>query len=269
MINKKVIVINGGSNTIKFKTFDYNTLNVVCSGACKRITVDGVFTLKINGKVIDEKADFTTFNKAIKYLVNAFKKYGLIANSADIIAFGHRIVRGSSENDKAQVINKKVFNDIKKNCFTAPLHNKPELVVIKAFKDVLPTSKHVAVFDSAFHLTMPKLNYFYPVEKKLREKYDIRRYGAHGTSYKYITAKMQGILKKKENNLIICHLGSGCSICAIKDSKSYDTSMGYTPLEGLLMSTRCGNIDGGIILDLTQNGIKPENLNNLLNKESG
>ncbi|MDE7433954.1 MAG: acetate/propionate family kinase, partial [Mycoplasmoidaceae bacterium] len=150
-----------------------------------------------------------------------------------------------------------------------PLHNPSELKVINIFKKKLPKVKNVAAFDTSFHTTIPAINHVYPINEQVAKKYEIRRYGYHGVSYKFITKKMQEILGKKSVNLIVCHIGNGASICAIKDSKSFDTSMGLTPLEGVMMGTRCGSIDPSIATYLFRMGMDDKQIDNLFNKESG
>ena len=200
------------------------------------------------------------------------EEYGAIKSLDEIDAVGHRVVHGGEDFAKSVIIDEKVLKGIEDNVEIAPLHNPPNIMGIKACQRLLPNVKQVAVFDTAFHQTMPRESYIYVLPYEYYEKYKIRRFGFHGTSHKYITNRAAEMLGKDVNevNLITCHLGNGSSICAVKNGKSIDTSMGFTPLEGLAMGTRCGDLDPAILPFLMEKeNLSAEELNTLMNKKSG
>ena len=246
-----ILVINAGSSTIKYQLFQGK--KVLLKDKVERIGIKG-------GPKNHEEATKVMIEKIIKNKI--------IKELKEIKAVGHRVVHGG-ELEKSCEINKKVIKIIEKYSEMAPLHNPAELKAIKAIKKYLPKAKNIAVFDTAFHQTMSEKTKIYPLPYEYYKK-GYKRYGFHGTSHKYIAIKTSKILKKplKKINLITCHLGSGCSITAIKKGKVIDTSMGYTPLEGVIMNTRTGNIDPGIIINMLKKNNKEE-LNEILNKKSG
>lgn len=271
--DKKILIINAGSSSIKFKVFNQKNFKVISSGICERIGISGHFTIKYykNGKleVYSKDIDLPNYEVSIKLVINSLIKYGVIKNINEFVGIGHRIVQGGDVFKDSAIIDAKSAKQIEKFIRLAPLHNKPELDVVNVFRKLLPKVKNVAAFDTSFHTTIPKINYTYPINVEVAKKHEIKRYGAHGTSYKYINQEMQKILKKKNVNLVVCHIGNGASICAIKDSKSYNTSMGLTPLEGLMMGTRCGDVDPSIIIYLIQQGMNVNEVNDIVNKKSG
>jgi acetate kinase len=269
-MSKKIIVINAGSSSIKFKIFEKDTYKVIASGLCERIFVDGHFSMKFgNNQSIDLDSAMPNHTKAIECVLEQLKKYQIITDFNEIVGVGHRTVLGGSEITSSMETTDAVKRKIREHIKLAPLHNEPELTVIEIFQKLLPHAISVASFDNTFHATIPRVNYIYPIDQSIAEKYAIRRYGFHGNSYRYINKQMQIVLKKDKLNLIVCHLGNGASITAIKQGKSYDTSMGLTPLEGLMMGTRCGDIDPSIPIYLARQGMKNDEIDNMLNKKSG
>lgn len=246
-MSNKILIINGGSSSIKYQLMEAKDFKLITSGICERIFVDGNFVNKTGNKKIEIKTKMKNHNEAFEFMVNFFIDNGLIQNIDEIIGVGHRVVHGGSKIKDSEVINKNVISIIKECIKFAPLHNEPELEVINVSMQKFKKATHVAVFDTSFHNTIPLENKRYAVPKEWEEKYGVIRYGMHGTSYKYITQEMSKILNNKKPNLIICHLGNGCSICSVKNGKSFNTSMGLTPLEGLIMGTRSGDIDPSII----------------------
>jgi acetate kinase len=269
-MNKKILIINAGSSSIKFKLFEKDTYKVIASGLCERIFVDGKFNIKYGeGKEFDGNAHMPNHTKATEHMLNQLKVLHIIEDFNDIIGVGHRVVLCSPHITNSAIITSGVKADIQSMTKLAPLHNGPELTVIDIFEKLLPHATQVASFDNTFHSTIPPVNYTYPIDQKIAQKYAIRRYGFHGNSYRFIAKRMASILKTKNPNLIVCHLGNGASICAIKKGKSYDTSMGLTPLEGVMMGTRSGSVDPSIATYLMREGMSVDQVDNLLNKESG
>ena len=270
---KNILVINAGSSSLKFKLYDWE-MNEKSSGICERIGIDGFFKIEyiLNGeeKKYETSADFSNHELSIDFLLSKLVELKVVDSLSDIKGIGHRIVQGGSLSESSLVDNKvlKIIEDCIK---LAPLHNKPESNVLKIIMNKIPNAKNVAVFDTSFHTSIPKINYYYPVPKEWIEKYGIKKYGFHGTSYRYVTEKMSTILNtKKPLNLIVCHLGNGASVCCIKENKSFDTTMGLTPLCGLVMGTRSGDVDPSIYdLVSRETGLTSQEIFDKLNKESG
>ena len=268
----KILVLNSGSSTLKYQLFDVsgNNYNVIAKGNAERIGRDASFVgIKYaNGSKKEVQVNLpnhqVAFNEVLKLLLD-----GVVSNLKEINAIGHRIVQGGSIFKCSTLINEKVLSDIEDLATLAPLHNGPAAVVIRAVTKELPEVKQVAVFDTAFHQTMPYEAYTYARPKEQIEKYKIRRYGAHGTSHKFVAEEAARILGEGKK-IITCHIGSGASITAVKDGKCIDTSMGMTPLAGIIMDTRCGDIDPYIPLYImkTQN-LSVDEVNDMLNKKSG
>ena len=268
----KILVLNSGSSTLKYQLFDVsgNNYNVIAKGNAERIGRDASFVgIKYaNGSKKEIQVNLpnhqVAFNEVLKLLLD-----GVVSNLKEINAIGHRIVQGGSIFKCSTLINEKVLSDIEDLATLAPLHNGPAAVVIRAVTKELPEVKQVAVFDTAFHQTMPYEAYTYALPKEQIEKYKIRRYGAHGTSHKFVAEEAARILGEGKK-IITCHIGSGASITAVKDGKCIDTSMGMTPLAGIIMDTRCGDIDPYIPLYImkTQN-LRVDEVNDMLNKKSG
>jgi acetate kinase len=263
----KILVINAGSSSIKFKLFHVHNLAVIASGLCERIFIDGSFKLSYGDQTFTASTPMPNHTKAIEYMLQQLTSLKIITDLKQIVGVGHRVVQGGEFNNSV-IIDQTVKARIKQLIPIAPLHNAPELAVIEVFDKLLPHAKPVASFDTTFHTTMPPINYTYAIEQNTAKKYQIRRYGYHGNSYRYINQYMTSLLSKTPN-LIVCHLGNGASMCAIKDGKSFITSMGLTPLEGLIMGTRCGDIDPSIILYLIRQGLDVQAVDDIVNKQSG
>jgi len=264
-MNKKyILVLNAGSATLKFKIFNFSDLKLVKEGIIERIGLKGSF-IAIGQKRIISKV--TNHEQAFRLLISKIKDF---KNS--IVLVGHRVVHGGEEFTKPTLISKKLLAKLETYNKLAPLHNPVGIACIKASQKYLPKAPDVAVFDTGFYQTLPKQAYIYAIPLKFYQKDKIRRYGFHGISHQYMAEQAALKLKKPLNklNLITCHLGSGCSITAIKNGQAIDTSMGFTPLEGLVMSTRSGSIDPAIPLYLMrENKMSEDEVNDLLNKRSG
>ncbi|NLY77363.1 MAG: acetate kinase [Tissierellia bacterium] len=271
-----VLVINCGSSSLKYQLIDMKNEEVLAKGLVERIGIEGSrikHTATGKDQVIIEDT-IQDHRRGLELVLNALvdKEYGVIDSLEDIEAVGHRVVHGGEEFSDSVIIDDKVMEAIEACVELAPLHNPPNIIGIEACKELMPNVPMVAVFDTAFHQTIPAENYIYPLPYEYYEKYGIRKYGFHGTSHKYVTLKAAEMLGKsvEELNIITCHLGNGSSVCAIKGGKSVDTSMGFTPLEGLAMGTRCGDIDPAIIpFIMEKENLSFQEVNNLLNKKSG
>ncbi len=271
-----VLVINCGSSSLKYQLIDMRNEEVLAKGLVERIGIEGS-RIKHSAtgkeqKVIEEP--IKDHRRGLELVLNALvdAEYGVISSLSDINAVGHRVVHGGEEFSDSVVIDDKVMEALNACVELAPLHNPPNIVGIKACQELMPNTPMVAVFDTAFHQTIPAENYIYPLPYEYYEKYGIRRYGFHGTSHKYVSLRAAELLGKpvEELNIVTCHLGNGSSVCAIKGGKSVATSMGFTPLEGLAMGTRCGDIDPAIIPFIMQKeNLSFEEVNTLLNKKSG
>ena len=264
-----ILVLNCGSSSLKFCLFDKD-FNEVLKGIFERIGASNSFCeIKKNGNKDKYENDFNNHKEALVFLFEKFVNYGI--DVADIEVIGHRIVHGGKNNDSI-LIKDGTMEEIEKYNYLAPLHNPVQVSVVKSCIELFPNIKNSLSFDTAFHSTMSEEAYTYGLPVELSEKYSIRRYGFHGLSHEFVLNEYATKNNKKveELNLITCHLGSGCSMCAIKNGKSVDTSMGFTPLEGLLMGTRTGDLDPSIPLFLMKNeGLKIEEVDNILNKKSG
>ena len=267
----KILSVNAGSSSLKFTAFEMPEEKKLMSGYFERIGIDGSFyTIKVNGEKIKKEVFLPSHTVAFEYLINELLEHHVVESLDEIKGIGHRVVQGADHYDKSVIATDEVVEDIASLSSLAPLHNPAAVLGIKAAKEVVPTATSVVVFDTAFHQTMPEENYLYALPKSWYTDYHVRRYGAHGTSHKYITEYMAKKLGRDDLKLIICHVGSGCSISAVKDGKCVNTSMGFTPTGGLIMGTRCGDIDPSIIpYIMEKTGITPEELNHILNKESG
>ena len=272
----KVLVINCGSSSLKYQLIDMDNEDVLAKGLVERIGIDGS-RIKHEKKNMDKKViekPLADHKDALQLVMDCIldEEIGAIKSLDEIGAVGHRVVHGGEDFSSSVVIDNKVMEALEKNIELAPLHNPPNITGIRACEELLNGVKQVAVFDTAFHQTMPELNYIYAIPYDYYEKFKVRRYGFHGTSHNYVTIRAAEILGKDVNdiNLIICHLGNGASITAVKNGKSIDTSMGLTPLEGLPMGTRCGNIDPAIVTFLMEKEkLDINEINDVLNKKSG
>ena len=244
----KIISINAGSSSLKFKLFEMTDESVLISGNFERIGSDGSnYTIRYNGQKITEEIPLNTHTDAVKILLDKLIALEVIRSFDDIKGVGHRIVHGGSKYSESCFVTDQVMNDIEEFKDFAPLHNPAHLLGIKAFKEVLSDVPMVVVFDTAFHQSMDEVTYLYPVPLHWYKDYAVRKYGAHGTSHRYITNAVREILGRDDFKLISCHIGNGGSITAIKNMKCVDTSMGFTPLAGIMMGTRSGDIDPSII----------------------
>ena len=267
----KILSVNAGSSSLKFQLYEMPEEKVLISGYVEKIGLeDSFWTIKINGEKIKNSKFLKDHSAAVDVLIEELFNHKVVESLDEIKGIGHRVVHGGEKYSDSVIITDEVIHDIEDLTKLGPLHHPGNLAGIKAMKKVLPNVPMVAVFDTAFHQTMPKENYIYPVPYEWYEKYSVRKYGFHGTSHKYITETMKEKLGKEDVNLIICHIGSGASISAIKDGKCYDTTMGLTPLDGLMMGTRCGSIDPSILEYVCkESGKTIEEVTNDLNKKSG
>ena len=271
-----VLVINCGSSSLKFQLIDSVSEKVLAKGLCERIGIDGskIEYEPYNGEEQEKEVSMPTHNEAIKIVIDSLlnKETGVIKDLSEVGAVGHRVVHGGEKYSDSVLIDDEVLKSIKDCIVLAPLHNPPNVIGIEACKELMPNTPMVAVFDTAFHQTMPKHAYICPVPYELYEKYGVRKYGFHGTSHKYVSYKVAETMGKdiKDLKIITCHLGNGCSLAAVKNGKSVDTSMGFTPLAGVMMGTRSGSIDPSVISFLIeQHGYTIEQIDELLNKKSG
>ena len=272
----KTLVINCGSSSLKYQLIDMSTEESMVQGLVERIGIEGsILTQKVEGKdkyIIN--TNIKDHKDAIKLVLEALVDsiHGVIKSMDEISAVGHRVVHGGEKYSDSVLIDDEVLKSIKDCIVLAPLHNPPNVIGIEACKELMPNTPMVAVFDTAFHQTMPKHAYICPVPYELYEKYGVRKYGFHGTSHKYVSYKVAETMGKdiKDLKIITGHLGNGCSLAAVKNGKSVDTSMGFTPLAGVMMGTRSGSIDPSVISFLIeQHGYTIEQIDELLNKKSG
>ncbi len=271
-----ILVINAGSSSLKYQLLNPETQQVLAKGLCERIGIDGKFTYKPEGKEAIKEADVAmpTHNEAIKAVLDALVApgNGVIGSMKEIDAVGHRVVHGGEKFAKSVLITEEVMAAIEECNPLAPLHNPANIIGIRACQELMPGTPMVAVFDTAFHQTMPAAAYMYALPYEYYEKDKVRRYGFHGTSHKYVTQRAAAMLGKpiEELKLISCHLGNGSSITAVDGGKSVDTTMGFTPLAGVPMGTRSGDLDAGILQYLMNKyGIGIDEMLNVLNKKSG
>lgn len=270
----KILVVNCGSSSLKYQLIDSATEEVSASGQCERIGLDGIFSIKVNGKKIEKEVDIPNHSVGMKTVLDALvdPEHAVLKSLDEIEAIGHRVVHGGEKFSSSVLIDEEVIREIDECSALAPLHNPANILGIRACQKIMPGVPNVAVFDTAFHQTMPAKAYLYGIPKEYYEKYGIRRYGFHGTSHAFVSERLAELAGLDINNskMIICHIGSGASISAVVNGKSVDTSMGMTPLEGLVMGTRSGDIDPAIMEFIA----KKENLDidgvmNVLNKKSG
>ena len=267
----KFLCVNAGSSSLKFQLFDMPSEKVLISGYIEKIGLeDSFWTTKVNGEKIKGAKYLKNHNEAVEVLLDELVKHKAVESLDEIKGVGHRVLHGGEKYSDSVLITDEVIQDIKDLTKLGPLHHPGNLAGIEALKAVLPDVPMVAVYDTAFHQTMPKENYMYPVPYEWYLKYGVRKYGFHGTSHKYITTVMKEKLGREDVNLIICHIGSGASISAIKDGKCFDTTMGITPLDGLMMGTRSGAIDPSILEYVCkESGEDIGTITNALNKKSG
>ena len=267
----KILCVNAGSSSMKFQVYEMPEEKVLISGYIEKIGQEDCFwNVKVNGEKIKSEKYLKNHSEAAQVLIDELLKNNIVEDLSEIKAVGHRVLHGGEKYSDSVLITNEVVKDIESLTKLGPLHHPGNLSGIEAMQKAFPGVPNVAVFDTAFHQTMPKENYIYPVPYEWYTKYGVRKYGFHGTSHKYITTEMKKRLNKEEVNLIICHVGSGASIACIKDGKCFDTTMGLTPLDGLMMGTRCGAIDPSIIQFVMQeSGMNIDEITNDLNKKSG
>ncbi|EFI48117.1 acetate kinase [Segatella oris] len=272
----KVLVLNCGSSSIKYKLYNMDDESVLAQGGVERIGIDNAF-IKVklpNGEKKQIMADLPTHKEGVSLVFQCLldPEFGAIKSLDEIDAVGHRIVQGGDKFNKSVILTKQVEEGIEELCDLAPVHNAGYLKGIRAVDALMPTTPQVCVFDNAFHSTMPDYAYLYAVPYELYEKYHVRRYGFHGTSHRYVSKRVCEILGLEVNNskIITCHIGNGASVAAVLNGKVIDTSMGLTPLAGLMMGTRCGDIDPSAVTYLMEKlGKKPQEMADYLNKKSG
>lgn len=272
----KILVLNCGSSSIKYKLFDMDSKSVIASGGIEKIGLEGSFlkfTLPNGEKKILEK-DIPEHTAGVEFILQTLidKSYGAIASLEEINAVGHRMVHGGEKFTESVLLTPEVLEAFEACNDLAPLHNPANLKGVNAVKAILPNVPQIGVFDTAFHQTMPKYAFMYAIPYELYTKYHIRRYGFHGTSHRFVSKRVCELLniKPEGTRIITCHIGNGASIAAIKDGKVIDTSMGLTPLEGLMMGTRSGDIDAGAVSYIMDKlGLDATGISNLLNKNSG
>ena len=269
----KVIAVNSGSSSLKFQLFQMPEEKVLTSGQAERIGLDeGIFTINVNGEKIVTKTPIKDHQAAVDMLLDALVKHGIVKDLNEIEGAGHRIVQGGPYFSESVKVNDDVVSKVDELCAIAPLHNHAHLVCYEAFKKALPKIGHVFVFDTAFHQTMPPEAYLYPVPFEWYKDLKVRKYGAHGTSHQYVMKRCAELMGKDYNtmNMITCHLGNGASITAIKNGKVINTSMGLSPLGGVMMGTRCGDIDPTVVYYVQEKlNLSPEEMDTQLNKKSG
>lgn len=266
----KLLSVNAGSSTLKFRLYEMPEEKILTKGSFERIgSADGEYTIRVGEEKIHKMVELNDHNDAVRILLDELVSNQIVESLDDIEAVGHRIVHGGNKYSKSVVITDRVLKEIKSISDLAPLHNPAALNGVEAFKIAIPNATMVACFDTAFHQTMKESTYLYPVPYEWYIKYDVRKYGFHGLSHKFITEKMTSILGKKPN-LIICHIGNGASVSAIRDGLCIDTSMGFTPNAGIMMGTRSGDIDYSIISYIMKKEERNlEWVDNKLNKSSG
>lgn len=267
----KILSVNAGSSSLKFTLYEMPEEELLISGYIEKIGLkDSFWTTKINGKKIKGEKPLKNHKEAVQVLIDELLNNKVVESLDEIKGIGHRVLHGGEKYSDSVIITDEVIEDVKELTKLGPLHHPGNLAGIEAMKKALPEVPMVAVYDTAFHQTMPKVNYMYPVPMEWYTEYGVRKYGFHGTSHKYITLKMKEKLGKDDVNLIICHIGSGASISAIKEGKCFDTTMGITPLDGLMMGTRSGAIDPSILEYVSkESGRSLDELTNDLNKKSG
>lgn len=266
----KILSVNAGSSSLKFTLFEMPEEKVIVSGTFEKIGLNSsIYTIKYNGEKIKKECVLNTHKDAVNVLMEELINMDIIKSYDEIEGVGHRVVQGADKYSKSVIIDEEVCKDIVKFTPLAPIHNPANLIGIESFKEVLKNVKQVGVFDTAFHQTMKESEYLYPLPLEWKEKYGVRKYGFHGTSHRFISETMKEYLKK-DAKIISCHIGNGASLSAIKDGICVDTSMGFTPLAGLMMGTRSGDIDASIVPYLCDKlNLSASEIINKFNKESG
>ncbi len=270
----KILVINAGSSSIKYQLFDMDSDSELAKGMCDRIGMaGGNFKQKVDGRE-DYKLEIQMANhkEAVKLVLDALvsPEHGVISSLSEISAVGHRVLHGGEKFSGSVIVNEDVIAAIEECCELGPLHNPHNLTGIRACQAIMPAVPQVAVFDTAFHQTMPDYAYLYALPYEYYEKYRIRRYGFHGTSHRYVSMRAAALLGRNDAKIVTCHLGNGSSLAAVDSGKCFDTSMGLTPLEGIMMGTRCGSIDPAIVpLLMKKENLTADEIDTIMNKKSG
>lgn len=267
----KVLSVNAGSSSLKFQLYEMPEEKVLISGVFERIGLDnGMYTLKINGEKIKVQKDLKDHSVAVQTLIDELLDRKIINSLDEIEAVGHRLVHGGEKYSKSVIIDEDVIKEVEKLSDLAPLHNPANLIGVRTFMKLIPNALQVGCFDTAFHQTMEPREYLYPVPYEWYTELGVRKYGFHGMSHNYIANRCSELLNKKDAKIVSCHIGNGGSVCAIKNGKSYDTSMGFTPNAGLMMGSRSGGIDATLIpYVMEKTGKSMEEVFNDLNKNSG
>ena len=267
----KIMSVNCGSSSLKFSLFEMDNNTLIASGYFERVGLDNSFyTIKFNGEKIKEEIEMPNHKVAVEILLNRLIALNIIDDLNEIVGVGHRLAHGATKYKSSVLITDEVIEDLRSLTDLAPLHIPANILGIEAIKNVLPNVPMVGVFDTTFHQTMDEVNYIYPVPYEWYTKYGIRKYGFHGTSFRYICREIPRLIGKDNYKAIICHIGSGGSICAVKDGVSIDTTMGFAPVAGIMMGTRSGDIDPAIIpYIMEKEDVHVEDVMNSLNKKSG
>ncbi len=267
----KVLSVNAGSSTLKFRLYEMPEEKLLMKGNFERIGEEkGEYSIRVNGEKIEKETPLENHGVAVKLLLEELINQKLVKSLDEIDAIGHRVVHGGNKYSKSTIVTDRVIKEIEAICDLAPLHNPAHLIGIREFKKAIPSATMVTCFDTAFHQTMKEETYLYSVPYEWYTKYHVRKYGFHGLSHQYVMHKMQELLEKKNIDLIICHIGNGASITAIKEGACIDTSMGFTPNAGIMMGTRSGDIDYSILNYISKKtGLTLPELDKKLNKESG
>ena len=266
-----ILSVNAGSSSLKFTGFEMPSEDVLISGVFERIGIDNSFyTIKVNGEKIKKEVELPNHKVAFEILIKELMDNKIVESLDEIKGVGHRIVQGGAYFDKTVIADEDAVSKIDELASLAPLHNPAAIVGINAAKEVMPNAVQTVVFDTAFHQTMAPCEYMYAVPYAWYKEYGIRKYGAHGTSHKYVSQRMNEILGRNDTKLITCHIGNGSSISAVKDGKCVDTSMGLTPNAGLIMGSRCGDMDATVVTyAMEKTGMTPKEMDIVLNKQSG
>lgn len=266
-----ILSVNAGSSSLKFTGFEMPSEDVLISGVFERIGIDNSFyTIKVNGEKIKKEIELPNHKVAFEILIKELMDNKIVESLDEIKGVGHRIVQGGAYFDKTVIADDDAVSKIDELASLAPLHNPAAIVGINAAKEVMPNAVQTVVFDTAFHQTMAPCEYMYAVPYAWYKEYGIRKYGAHGTSHKYVSQRMNEILGRNDTKLITCHIGNGASISAVKDGKCVDTSMGLTPNAGLIMGSRCGDMDATVVTyAMEKTGMTPKEMDIVLNKQSG
>lgn len=267
----KILAVNAGSSSLKFQMYEMPEEKVLISGVFERIGIENSFyTIKLNGEKIRKDVELANHSVAVGFLTKELLENNIVDSLEEIKGVGHRIVQGADKFDRTVIINGMVEDAIDELSALAPLHNPAALVGIKAFKEFMPNAVHTAVFDTAFHQTMPEEAFMYALPYEWYTEYGVRKYGAHGTSHKYVSRRINEILGREDTKIIVCHLGNGGSVSAVLNGKCIDTSMGFTPNAGVIMGSRCGDTDISIlpyVMNITKMSAKE--MDTVINKKSG